>query len=76
TKWKQMAEHLNLNNLEVESGPMYSNTSMGMQAAKHGQGVVVANRILAQNAIEEGSVIEAFTTDVYDEKAFYVVYPP
>ena len=76
TKWKQMAEHLNLNNLEAESGPMYSNTSMGIQAAKHGQGVVVANRILAQNAIEEGSVIEALTTDVYDEKAFYVVYPP
>ena len=76
TKWKQMINHLKLDGIDTESGPMYSNTSMGIQAAKHRQGVVVANRILAQNEIAEGSVIEPFITDVYDEKAFYVVYPP
>ncbi len=76
TKWKQMAEHLNLHDVNTEVGAMFSTTSMGIQAAKHRQGVVVANRILAQDEIAAGSVIEPFVTDVYDEKAFYVVYPP
>ncbi|AKO45359.1 transcriptional regulator GcvA [[Haemophilus] ducreyi] len=75
TKWKQMVEYLQLTNVDTESGPMYSNTSMAIQAAKHSQGVVVANCILAQAEINEGSVIEPFATEVYDEKAFYVVYP-
>lgn len=76
TKWKQMVDHLNLEGVDTESGPMYGTTSMGIQAAKHRQGVVVANRMLAQDEIDEGTVVEPFVTDVYDEKAFYVVYPP
>ncbi len=76
TKWNQMVDHLNLGNVNTEIGPMFSTTSMGIQAAKHGQGVVVANRMLAQDEIEAGTVVEPFSTDVYDEKAFYVVYPP
>lgn len=75
TKWKQMVDHLGLNNVDTETGPMFSTTSMGIQAAKHGQGLVVANRMLAQDEIEAGTVIEPFHSDVYDEKAFYVVYP-
>ena len=75
TKWKQMVEHLKLD-MDIETGPMFGTTSMGIQAAKHGQGVVVANRMLAQDEIEEGSVVEPLMTNVYDEKAFYVVYPP
>ena len=75
TKWKQMVDHLKLD-MDIETGPMFGTTSMGIQAAKHGQGVVVANRMLAQDEIEEGSVVEPLMTNVYDEKAFYVVYPP
>lgn len=75
-RWKHLASELKLNNLDTESGPMYPSTSMGIQAAKHGQGVVVANKILAQDEIDAGSVIAPFATDVRDEKAFYVVYPP
>lgn len=76
TKWKQMVDHLNLEEMNTEVGPMFSTTSMGIQAAKHRQGVVVINRILAQDEIDGGSMIEPIITDVYDEKAFYVVYPP
>lgn len=75
-KWKKMVQHLNLTNVDAESGSTFSHTFMALQAAMHQQGVAIANRILAQHEIEKGTVIEPFPTELYDEKAFYVVYPP
>ncbi|OOS00194.1 transcriptional regulator [Haemophilus paracuniculus] len=75
-KWKKMVQHLNLTNVDAESGSTFSHTFMALQAAMHQQGVAIANQILAQHEIEKGTVIEPFPTELYDEKAFYVVYPP
>lgn len=77
-KWKRVIEHFGLTELiDVEqAGSMFSHTSMALQAAMHQQGVAIANRILAQHELEQGHLIEPFSTGLFDEKAFYVVYPP
>lgn len=77
-KWKRTIEHFNLaEQIDVEqAGSMFSHTSMALQAAMHQQGIAIANKILAQNELEQGHLKEPFPTGLYDEKAFYVVYPP
>ncbi|MBR0573273.1 MULTISPECIES: transcriptional regulator GcvA [Pasteurellaceae] len=75
-KWKKMKEHLNLDGLDAESGSVFSHSFMVLQAAMHQQGIAITNRILAHHEIDEGHLVELFPTDLYDDKAFYVVYPP
>lgn len=75
-KWKRMIDHLQLREVNGESGSVFSHTFMALQAAMHEQGVAIANQILAQHEIEQGNLVEPFATELYDEKAFYVVYPP
>lgn len=77
-KWKRTLEHLGLTEvIDVEqAGSMFSHTFMALQAAMHQQGVAIANKILALHALEQGSLVEPFSTGLNDEKAFYVVYPP
>lgn len=74
--WQRMAAHLQLDNLPIQHGAVFSHTFMALQAALHGQGVVLANKILAQQYINDGSLQEVFCTDVTDPKSFYVVYHP
>lgn len=77
-KWKRTIEHFGLNEqIDVEqAGSMFSHTFMALQAAMHQQGVAIANRVLAQNELELGNLVEPFPTGLFDEKSFYVVYPP
>ncbi|QIW16859.1 transcriptional regulator [Pasteurellaceae bacterium RH1A] len=75
-KWNRMKAHLNLESLDSESGSVFSHTFMALQAAMHEQGVAIANNILAQHEISSGNLVEPLKTELYDEKTFYVVYPP
>lgn len=77
-KWKRTIEHFGLNEqIDVEqAGSMFSHTFMALQAAMHQQGIAIANRVLAQNELELGNLVEPFPTGLFDEKSFYVVYPP
>lgn len=77
-KWKRTIEHFQMSEqIDVEqSGSMFSHTFMALQAAMHQQGIAIANKVLAQHALEQGQLIEPFPTGLIDEKAFYVVYPP
>ncbi|KGQ71227.1 transcriptional regulator [Chelonobacter oris] len=74
--WQSMAAHLQLKHINIQHGAVFSHTFMALQAALHGQGVVLANKILAQQYIIDGSLKEVFSTDVTDPKSFYVVYHP
>lgn len=75
-KWKKMVEHLNMKDqIDAETGSIFSHTFMVLQAAMHQQGVAIANQILAQHEIDKGTLIEPFPTTLFDEKSFYVVCP-
>lgn len=77
-KWKRVIENFGLNTqIDVdEIGTMFSHTFMALQAAMHQQGIAVANKLVAQQEIDEGNLVEPFPTGLNDEKSFYVVYPP
>ncbi|TLU75599.1 transcriptional regulator GcvA [Mannheimia varigena] len=76
-KWKRMVEHLNIEDkVDAETGSIFSHTFMVLQAAMHQQGIAISNQILAQHEIDKGALIEPFLTTLFDEKSFYVVYPP
>ncbi|QGM80909.1 transcriptional regulator GcvA [Otariodibacter oris] len=77
-KWKRVVEHFGLlSKIDIdEIGTMFSHTFMALQAAMHQQGIAIANKIVAQHELEQGHLIEPFSTGLYDEKSFYVVYPP
>ncbi|MBE2894117.1 transcriptional regulator GcvA [Spirabiliibacterium falconis] len=72
--WQNMTAHLNVDDIDIQHGVVFSHTFMALQAAIHGQGVVLANTILAQKYINDGLLSEVFLTDVTDPKSFYVVY--
>ncbi|MDO4429945.1 MAG: transcriptional regulator GcvA [Lonepinella koalarum] len=74
--WQKMAKHLQLSGLDIQHGPLFSHTFMGLQAAIHGQGVILANAVLAEQEIKNGNLQIVLPTDLPDPKAFYVVNNP
>ena len=71
--WQAMANHLQLDDLNIQQGPLFSHTFMALQAAIHGQGIVLANRLLALQEIENSSLKVVLPTNLPDPKSFYVV---
>lgn len=71
--WQNMANFLQLKGLDIQHGPIFSHTFMALQAAVHGQGIVLANRILAQKEIDTGALQLVLPTALKDPKSFYVV---
>ncbi|NBI12064.1 transcriptional regulator GcvA [[Haemophilus] felis] len=71
--WQSMADFLQLESVNIQQGPLFSHTFMALQAAIHGQGLVLANRILAQQEIDNGHLQIVLPTQLHDPKSFYVV---
>ncbi|URL02799.1 transcriptional regulator GcvA [Avibacterium sp. 20-126] len=71
--WQNMANHLQLKALDIQHGPIFSHTFMALQAAVHGQGIVLANRVLAQQEIDRGTLQVVLPIQLKDPKSFYVV---
>lgn len=71
--WQTMANYLALDELNIQQGPLFSHTFMALQAAIHGQGIVLANRLLASQEIENGTLKVVLETHLPDPKSFYVV---
>ena len=71
--WQYMPDYLPCDELNIQQGPIFSHTFMALQAAIHAQGVVLANRILAQQELDNGNLALVFDTNLRDPKSFYVV---
>lgn len=71
--WQKMAKHLQLSGLEIQHGSLFSHTFMGLQAAIHGQGIVLGNAVLAEQEIRNGNLQVVLPSDLIDPKAFYIV---
>ncbi len=72
--WQDMASYLELDGLDLQHGALFSHTIMALQAAKHGQGLVLANRSLAQKEINDGNLIRVLPQkSLRDSKSFYIV---
>ncbi len=52
--WQTYTRQLGLSHINVQQGPIFSHSAMVLQAAIHGQGVALANNVMAQSEIEAG----------------------
>lgn len=71
--WKQFVRENQLDNVNVNHGPIFSHSTMVLQAAVHGQGIALANNVLAQPEIESGRLVAPFDRVLMTDNAFYVV---
>ncbi len=72
--WQDMANYLQLDGLDLQHGVLFSHTFMALQAAKHGQGLVLANQALAQKEIEDGNLVPIFPNKTLrDPKSFWII---
>ncbi|MFC0309648.1 transcriptional regulator GcvA [Gallibacterium trehalosifermentans] len=72
--WQMALNSLKLEGMDLQHNPVFSHTFMALQAAIHGQGIVLANELLAQKEIEQGNLQEVLNLQLKDPKSFYVVY--
>ena len=71
--WQTYTRQLGLNHINVQQGPIFSHSAMVLQAAIHGQGVALANNVMAQSEIEAGRLVCPFNDVLVSKNAFYLV---
>ncbi len=71
--WKQFVKENHLDGVNVNHGPIFSHSTMVLQAAAHGQGIALGNNVLAQPEMDAGRLIAPFDQVLMTQNAFYVV---
>ena len=71
--WQSYTRQLGLQHINVQQGPIFSHSAMVLQAAIHGQGVALANNVMAQSEIEAGRLVCPFNDVLVSKNAFYLV---
>ena len=71
-KLADLANHT-LESVNVNHGPIFSHTTMVLQAAAHGQGIALGNNVLAKPEMDAGRLIAPFDEILMTPNAFYVV---
>lgn len=72
--WKPWFEKAGLNWPEPVHGPLFSDSSLALQAAADGHGVALGRRMLVEHLLDEGSLVQLFDISAAVEEAFFVVY--
>ncbi|MFY8349158.1 transcriptional regulator GcvA [Pseudoalteromonas sp. SSM20] len=71
--WKNWFKTLGVNNSRVNQGPIFSHSSMVLQAAVHGQGIALINSVLAKPELDAGRLVIPFNHHLESKNAFYLV---
>jgi LysR family glycine cleavage system transcriptional activator len=71
--WKQFNRIHDIEGVNVNHGPIFSHSTMVLQAAAHGQGVALGNNVLAQPEIDAGRLVCPFDEVLVSKNTFYVV---
>lgn len=71
--WKRWFKQTGIKATNVNHGPIFSHSSMVVQAALHGQGVALAHSFLAKPDIDAGRLICPFAEVLESKNAYYVV---
>lgn len=71
--WKAWFKQANVTDVNVNQGPIFSHTSMVLQAAVHGQGVALGHSVLAQPEIDAGRLVCPFSEVLVSKNAYYLV---
>ncbi|MDN3683682.1 hypothetical protein QW180_04425 [Vibrio sinaloensis] len=60
--------------MNVNHGPIFSHSTMVLQAAAHGQGVALGNNVLAQPEMEAGRLIAPFDEVLVTKKMRFMSF--
>ncbi|GLR76992.1 transcriptional regulator GcvA [Aliivibrio sifiae] len=71
--WKQFVKQFDLQGMNVNQGPIFSHSTMVLQAAAHGQGIALGNNVLAQPELDAGRLVAPFEELLISKNAFYLV---
>jgi len=71
--WKRWFKEVGIKGVNVNHGPIFSHTAMVVQAAVYGQGVALAQSILAKPEIDAGRLVTPFSQTLVSKNAFYIV---
>lgn len=73
TNWKEWIKAAGVKDVNVNQGPIFSHSSMVLQAAIHGQGIALGNSVLAKPEIEAGRLVNPFDQVLVSKNAYYLV---
>lgn len=71
--WQRWCKQVNVQAVNVNHGPIFSHSSMVLQAAIHGQGLALAHNILAKPDIDAGRLICPFPDVLINRSSYYLV---
>ncbi|GAA5130651.1 transcriptional regulator GcvA [Thalassotalea piscium] len=71
--WKRWFKEANVKGMNVNHGPIFSHSAMVVQAAVHGQGVALAQSVLAKPDLDAGRLVNLFDHRLVSKNAFYIV---
>ena len=74
--WRWWKQTFGIENLDVQRGPGYSDSSLLMQAAIAGQGVALGRLSLALDDMEAGLLVRPFGPTRRSSFSYYMVMPP
>lgn len=71
--WQTWFKDAGIKNANMDQGPIFSHSSMVLQAAIYGQGVALGHNVLAKPDIDSGRLITPFNQVLVSDKAYYLV---
>ncbi|RLV59905.1 transcriptional regulator GcvA [Parashewanella curva] len=71
--WQQWVKQSGLKNINVNQGPIFSHSSLVLQAAVHGQGIALGYSVLAAPDIQAGRLVVPFQEALLSPNAYYLV---
>lgn len=71
--WKRWFKEVGVKGVNVNHGPIFSHSSMVLQAAIHGQGIALAHSVLAKPDIDAGRLVCPFSDVLISKNAYYIV---
>ena len=71
--WKNWFKTADIKPTNVNQGPIFSHSTMVLQAAIHGQGIALAHSMLARPELDAGRLISPFNLPLVSKNAYYLV---
>ena len=74
-QWRTWLEATGVNIDQLRHGPVFTDSSMVIQAAREGLGVALARSELCRESIRDGRLVRPFKFVLPSKFAYYLVYP-
>jgi len=73
--WQRWLKQVKVKGIDLNRGPVFSHSSMVMQAAIFGQGIAMGHSVLSQAEISAGRLVQPFEHMMYSELSYDIVCP-